>query len=286
MFKFKIFRNIILIILVLIAIFAARSCFFSGNTQSHAGEFQMHVINVASADSIFIISPDGKSMLVDAGESSDFSVIDKYISQYVSKLDVLVATHPHSDHIGGMQDVFEKYNPDKIYMSPMGHTTDMYQNLLSTIDKAGKKVIAAKSGTSIPLGSLTFEVLSPAQDSYDEMNNASVVLHLIYKDTSFLLCGDAEKVAENEILKNYKLQLKSDVIKIGHHGSNTSSSEEFLKAVNPKYALISTRQDDATPSELVLSRLRELNIVTYRTDKNGTISVYSDGSSITVNSEK
>lgn len=247
---------------------------------------KVHYLDVGQGDSIFIELPNKKTMLIDASISEASETIIDYIEDLnYSKIDYLIATHPHSDHIGGMKDVVNNFNLCLIYMPKVVTTTKTYENLLQAISDKGMKIKTAKAGLNmIDENDLKVEVLAPNKDSYEDLNNYSIVLKITYKDRSFIFMGDAEKLSEDEITGN----VESDVIKIGHHGSSSSSSAGFLKRVNPSLAVISVGEnnDYNHPTETVLKRLQKNNIKVYRTDLNGNIILTTDGEKIKIEVEK
>jgi len=254
------------------------------STSETPKELKVTFIDVGQADSILIQTPEGKNILIDAGNAADYAVIKACLdAAKVRRLDVVVATHPHEDHIGSMASVIKAYEIGKIYMPKAVTTTKTYENLLMAIKEKGLKVIEAKGGVSIETGdsSITAEILAPNSSSYDDLNDWSAVVKLSYGKTSFLFTGDAEAVSEREMLAK-KYNLKADVLKVGHHGSRSSTTAEFLSAVSPKYAVISVEKgnDYGHPSEEVMNRLKQAGIPVYRTDESGTIVCVSDGETI------
>ena len=247
---------------------------------------KVHYLDVGQGDSIFIEFPDEKTMLIDASVSEASEKIIDYIEELnYSKIDYLIATHPHSDHIGGMKDVVNNFDLGLIYMPKVVATTKTYENLLKAIADKGMKIKTAKAGlTIIDDTDLKVEILAPNSESYEDLNNYSIVLKVTYKDRSFIFMGDAEKLSEDEIKGN----VESDVIKIGHHGSSSSTSAGFLKRVNPSLAIISVGVDNSYnhPTETVLNRLKKNNIKVYRTDLNGNIILTTDGEKIKIEVEK
>jgi len=246
---------------------------------------EIHFLDVGQADSILVKTPDGKSMLIDAGNNADGQEVVSYIKkQNISRIDVLVGTHPHEDHIGGMDNVINSFDIDRIYMPKVSHTTRTYEDVLTAIKNKGLKVTSPAPGTSFSLGEAKCTVLAPNSDNYDDLNNFSIVIKLEYGNISFLFTGDAEEVSEREMLSK-SFDLSADVLKIGHHGSSSSTSPDFLKKVSPKYAVISAGKgnDYGHPSSEVMNRLKNANIPVYRTDENGTIVCTSDGKSIEFN---
>ena len=248
------------------------------------GEMKVHYIDVGQGDCIFIELPNSETMLIDAGEYDEVDGVVTYIhSKGYDTIDYVIATHPHSDHIGGMKTIFDNFNVKNAYLSPAISTTKIYERMLEAIQNSNAKAHKAFAGTEIiSENNLSAVVVAPATDNPDDyidnLNNSSVVLKLTYGETSFLFTGDAEKAEEDAIRTN----IKCDVLKIGHHGSRTSTSANFLKKVEPKYAIISVGEGNeyGHPTEEVLKRLKERNIEVYRTDLMGTITVTSDGNNI------
>ena len=247
-------------------------------------------IDVGQADSILIQTPNGSNMLIDAGEAATQEALASYLtSKGVHNIDVLVATHPHADHIGGMAYIIKHFTIGSIYMPKATTTTATYEDLLYTIQSKELIINTAKAGVVIDLDSdLTVKMLAPNSASYDNLNDYSAVIKMTYQRTSFLFMGDTSSVSEKEMLKNEKADLKADILKVGHHGSSTSSTATFLAAVAPKHAIISVGKDNTYghPAQATLDRLKKVNALIYRTDQDGTIIVISDGQTITVMTSK
>jgi competence protein ComEC len=244
---------------------------------------EVHFIDVGQADAILVKVPTGENMLIDAGNNADGDLVKSYLKdQDIITLDVVVGTHPHEDHIGGLDTVINSFNIGKVYMPQVMHTTKTYEDVLIAIGNKGLKVTKYKAGDVFNLGSAKCTILAPNSDSYEDLNNYSIVIRLDYGQTSFLFTGDAEDVSENEILAK-KYGIKADVLKVGHHGSTSSTSPAFLKAVSPKYAVISVEKDNqyGHPDSIILNRLNTFGSEIYRTDDSGTIIAISDGKSIT-----
>jgi len=244
-------------------------------------------IDVGQGDSILIQTPSGKNMLIDAGESFAEQAIASYLqSRGVQKIDVLVATHPHADHIGGMEYIVKNFEIGDIYMPKVTTTTKTYEDLLMAIQQKGLSIHSAKAGASINIDdTLAVNILAPVGTKYDNLNDYSVVIKMTYQKNSFLFMGDASEVSEVEILESKIEDVDSDVLKIGHHGSATSSSKKFLQAVTPKYAVISVGEGNSYghPTQATLDRLKAIGATIYRTDKDGTVVISSDGQNIAVN---
>lgn len=254
----------------------------SPTTEAAAKLLKVHYIDVGQGDSIFIELPDKRSVLIDAGESDTSNTIISTIkAAKEDTLDYVVATHPHSDHIGGMNAVLKSFQVKSVYMPKVSHTTKTYETLLTTIQNMGLKVNTAKAGVTIlSADNVTINVLAPVKDKYADLNDWSAVIKLTYGSTSFLFAGDATEVSEQEITGN----LKTDVLKVGHHGSRYSTTDSFLSKASPKYAVISVGKDNSYghPMAETLNKLKKANISVYRTDLSGTITFTSDGSKISV----
>ncbi len=246
------------------------------------GEIRVHFIDVGQGDSAFIELSNGKSMLIDAGErdyaGDIISVID---CLGYSKIDYLVATHPHSDHIGGMQRVIENFDIGEVYMPEAVSDTQTFINLLETLDERKLSITVAKSGVKVDLdNSTTAEFVAPVT-IVDDLNNCSAVLKLKYGEKVFLFTGDAEIPEEETITAD----ISCDVLKVGHHGSYTSSGNNFLSLCEPDIAVISCGKGNeyGHPHKDALDRLQRAGVEKiYRTDISGTVTVSTDGKTINV----
>ena len=245
---------------------------------------KVHYIDVGQADSI-LIENNGKFALIDGGNNADGNLVVNYLkSKGVSKLDYVIATHPQEANIGGLDDVINNFSIGKVIMPKATTTTKTYEDVLTAIRNKGLTITLPKTGDKYSIGGATFTILAPNSESYDSLNNYSVVVKLTYLNNSFLFTGDAETLSENEMI-NKGLDLKADVLKVGHHGSSTSTSQGFLDRVNPKYAVVSVGKDNSYghPNKTVMDRLQSKNINIYRTDESGTIIATSNGNNITFN---
>ena len=275
------------ILTIIFMVLAGAFELFQGTVAITPGEeLKVHFLDVGQGDSIIIELPTNETILIDASIKDASDKIIKYLKEEnVSKIDYVFATHPHSDHIGGMSAVIKAFDIGQIYMPKAVTTTKTYENLLLTIKDKNLKIKTAKAGnTIIDTDDLKLVVLAPNQDSYESLNNYSIVLKLTYKEKSFLFTGDAETLSEKEITGD----VEADVLKVGHHGSRTSTSQAFLNKVNPSYAVISVglNNDYKHPHQEVLDRLEKKNIKIYRTDQNGDIIFTTDGYNIDVKVEK
>lgn len=250
------------------------------------GDLEVHFIDVGQGDCI-LIKQDEYNMLIDAGDNKYGQTVVNYLKQNgVSTLDYIIGTHPHADHIGGLDDVIYAFNVKKIILPDVIHTTKTFEDVLIAIQDKELKITIPNVGDTYKLGNANFTILAPNSDSYDNLNNYSIVTKLEYGNTSFLFTGDAESTSENEILSN-NYNLQSDVLKVGHHGSNTSTTSNFLNAVNPKYAVIQvgTNNKYNHPDNETITKLQQKNIEIYRNDLNGTIIATSNGKNIKFNTK-
>lgn len=247
---------------------------------------KVHYLDVGQGDSIFVELPNNETMLIDAAESYQSENIINYLKNLnYQKIDYVIGTHPHTDHIGGLKDIINTFEIGKIYMPKVVSTTKTYESLLMAIKDKNLKINTAKAGTSIiDTDTLKIKILAPNNSTYTELNNYSVVTKITYGTTKFLFMGDAEKLSENEIKEN----VTADVIKIGHHGSNTSSSIDFIKKVNAKYGIISVGLNNKynLPKEETITNWENSGTKIYLTSTNGTIRASSDGTNIKIESEK
>ncbi|MCQ2559251.1 MAG: MBL fold metallo-hydrolase [Clostridia bacterium] len=250
-------------------------------------DLSVHFIDVGQGDSILVQLPDGKNMLIDAGPNKSAEALVSYLQNLkINKLDYLIATHPHEDHIGGMDEIVNTFEIGEVYMPAASSTTKTFERLQDALEAKNLFATAAFAGVSVvDEGDLTVTMFSPNSQVYDNLNNYSPVIKLVYGDTSFLFTGDAEAESEAEILKaGYDLQ--ADVLKVGHHGSHSSTSPEFLAAVNPIYAVIccGENNDYGHPHQVTLDKLAGITI--YRTDLDGNILFVSDGHNLDVSTSK
>ncbi len=288
-------RKRLLFFLIVAVLFFTAGCASLNATDEHKGALQpttpetgvlkVHFIDVGQADCILAQLPGGQNMLVDAGNNDDGNTVVNYLqSAGVKKIDYLVGTHPHEDHIGGLDTVINNFDIGKVYMPRVTQNTKTYRDVLEALKNKGLKITPAKAGVEIlHEGGVTATILSPRSPSYDELNDYSAVIKLTFDRASFLLTGDAGKIPEKEMLAA-GMDLKADVLKIGHHGSRTSTTPAFLKAVNPKYAVICVGKgnDYGHPHRETLQRLKQAGVKVYRTDLNGTVVFNTDGKEINI----
>ena len=245
-------------------------------------DLKVHFIDVGQGDST-LIEKDGHFMLIDAGERDQGETVASYLEkQGVKTLDYVIGTHPHSDHIGGLETVIRKFHVQKVFLPEKEHTTKVYEGLLDSIGDKNLKITIPKPGDSYSLGDASFQIIAPLRDYGNNLNNWSVGIRLVYGKNSFVLCGDAEKEAEEDMAAG-GFSLKADVLKLSHHGSSTSSSPDFMDRVDPEYGVISCgkNNDYGHPHKEVLNMLKKRGVKALRTDQLGTIVAISDGTKVT-----
>jgi len=254
--------------------------------QALTQELRVHFIDLGQADSV-LIQQGNEFMLIDGGNNEDSELLVSYLKeQGVNHIKYLIATHPHEDHIGGLDAVINAFNIEKLIMPNITHNTRTFEDLLLAVQKKNLKITAPKVGDSYELGEGNWTILAPYPKEYEDLNNYSVVISYAYGSHTFLFTGDAEKEAEFDMLKENVANpeiFKADVLKVGHHGSSSSTSLEFLDAVSPSFAVISVgaQNDYNHPHEETIKRLQERNIEILRTDLNGNIIFFSDGKELT-----
>lgn len=261
-------------------------------------ELQVHVLNVGQGDSILIIAPGGKTVLVDAGVPGSGKVVMDALKRYgVKQIDLMVATHAHADHIGGADEVLKAVKVTTVLDSKVPNATKNYEDFLAAIKQTGANYVGATPGQKFDLGGgAALNVLAPIQPFFkqseirsggNEPNANSVVARLDYGDFSLLLTGDAEAETEERIMANGG-NVAAKVLKVGHHGSKYASSEKFLRQGRFEAAIISDGADNryGHPSQEALDRFRQFNIKLYRTDLEGEITIISRGHGYEIKTER
>lgn len=241
---------------------------------------EVYFLDVGQADSILIKLED-EYMLIDAGNNEDGVKLVNYFNELgIKEFKYVFGTHPHEDHIGGMDDIINNFKIDNYYMPDKITTTKTFEDVLDALINNNLQYTILEKGDEFNLSSANFKVVYNGDETND-INDSSIVLKLTYGNNSFLLTGDATSNVEKTLLKD---NIKSDVLKVAHHGSNYSSLDEFLDVVSPKYAVISVGKNNSYnhPSNSTLKKLNDRNIKLYRTDLDGTIKFTSDGENITI----
>ncbi|MFT8348849.1 ComEC/Rec2 family competence protein [Clostridium saccharoperbutylacetonicum] len=290
-------KRIISILLTLVLFIFMISCSKNENMQTKKADtntitetktignmVKIHYIDVGQGNSE-LIQVEDKNILIDAG-TSDRKALDYLKSLGIKKLDYVIATHPHEDHIGSMDDVIKAFDIGKFYSPKVTTTTKTFENMINALKEKNLKLTVPKVSNKLNIGNATLTFLAPNNTQYENLNNYSIVCKLKYGNTSFIFMGDAEEISEGDILQK-QLDVKADIIKVGHHGSRSSSTKAFLEKVNPKYAVISCEKgnDYGHPHKVTIDKLNAKNINVFRTDLEGTIIATSDGNEITFNTK-
>ena len=286
----KFIRLILIIITVIGGFYLSEidGTYSLNNTQETFSDISSDLVvsylDVGQADAI-LVQNNGEAMLIDAGNNEDGELLVEYFRKNgVSSFKYLVGTHPHEDHIGGLDDIINNFSIDTIYLPDVITTTKTFTEVLDAIENKNKTYEIPKIGEEFYLGEARGVVIYTGNDDND-LNNSSIVLRLSFGNTSFLFTGDMEKKIEKKILDK---DIQADVLKVGHHGSEFSTMDTFLKRVNPKYAIISVGKKNSYghPHKIILDKLNKNNVETHRTDEEGTIVVTSDGKNIMITSKQ
>lgn len=249
-----------------------------------------HFLDVGQGDSALFLS-DGYTMLIDSGEAHYSDVVLDALSSYgVTKLDYLVATHAHSDHMGGMAAILSEIPTDNVLISEPSQDsalTAVYEKFMDAVEDSGASVTIAESGDTFSFGSASCTILAPFSVSQKNENNNSIVMQIVAGTTSFVMTGDAEAEIERQMIGAYP-HLHADILKVGHHGSKTSTEGDFLDLLDPQYAVLSLGANNSYghPHEDTLTKLKERGIEYYRTDENGVISVLCSADAFTIVTER
>lgn len=279
-------RALLAVWLTLAFLTAAGFAAYSAWQTSRIG-FAVHFVDVGQGDGAIVVC-DGKTLVIDGGTAENGAKMVEYLRNtlHVSKVDFVIGTHPHADHIGGLPDVIRACKVKKLYSPVDEFEAKPFETMKRAADDKKLKITVPQAGQSFSLGRAKVEFLAPL-GIYDNVNDLSLVVRITYGQTAFLLTGDAERPSEYDMTDSGE-DLSATVLKVGHHGSNTSTSYVFLRQVMPAYAIISCGKDNAYghPHEEVLSRLADEGAEVYRTDECGTIVCRSNGAKVTVRTEK
>lgn len=251
-------------------------------------QIYVHFIDVGQGDAALVQTKDG-NLLIDAGTADSIDKLTAYIDALgIDSIVYAIFTHPHADHIGGAAALLEKYDFDCVILPDAVSTSRTFERMMEAIERETCEVIEGKAGVTFSLGETQVELLAPVFLDADDLNNASIVAKVSYGTVEFLFTGDAEKSSEADILDKSAHRLDSDILKVGHHGSSTSSSKDFLTAVTPEVAIISAGvyNEYGHPHAEVLTSLASLGTTVYRTDKCGDIVVQTDGNVYSIHTKK
>lgn len=285
----KLLNKIIFILIVLIGIFYTNKELIKKDNTSYAmkqtenddvNKLEIYYFDVGQADSI-LIKENNYNILIDAGNNEDGENLVNYLKNNlnINKFNMVVGTHPHEDHIGGLNNIIDEFDIDTILMPNATSTSKTFESVLNSIENKNYKITIPKIDEEFNYNNIKLKVLYTGTNEKD-LNNNSIVLKLTYFNNKFLFTGDATSKVEKKLLKK---DIESDVLKIGHHGSEYSTTNDFLDKVNPKYAIIEVGKNNTYkhPKQITLDKLNAKNIKIYRTDLDGTIKLTSDGNNIT-----
>lgn len=247
---------------------------------------QAHFIDVGQADAALIVC-DGETMLIDGGNKDDSSLLYTYLKQNgITHLNYVIGTHAHEDHIGGIAGALHYAAADTVLCPVTDYDSEAFRDFAKTVQGQGASIRVPKTGDRFSVGAAAVTILH-CDPQNTEPNNTGIVLRIDHGDVSFLFTGDAEREAEETML-NSGQPVQSTVLKVGHHGSDTSTSYRFLYEVQPKYAVLSVGEDNSYghPHEAVMSRLQDAEVMVYRTDRHGDILCTSDGTTVTFATER
>ena len=273
---------------IIVAIFIIATALFgekinSNETFAYGESVVVRYLDVGQADSILVQS-EGINMLIDAGTNSSGQTVVKDLEDLgVTKIDYLIGTHPHEDHIGGMDDIIKNFDIGIIYMPKIQTNTKTFEDVLDAVSEKGLKITSPKKGDEFEVGGARCEIMTDRIEDTSNLNLSSIVIRMTYGTQSFLFMGDAEK--ENEETRQWP---QTTVLKVGHHGSSTSSSTQFLNEVQPQISVISVGKDNkyGHPTKTTINKLEKIKTKIYRTDESGTITITSDGKKCIVTTEK
>ena len=281
-------KNFKVIYGLVVAIFIIATALFgekinSNETFAYGESVVVRYLDVGQADSILVQS-EGINMLIDAGTNSSGQTVVKDLEDLgVTKIDYLIGTHPHEDHIGGMDDIIKNFDIGIIYMPKIQTNTKTFEDVLDAVSEKDLKITSPKKGDEFEVGGARCEIMTDRIEDTSNLNLSSIVIRMTYGTQSFLFMGDAEK--ENEETRQWP---QTTVLKVGHHGSSTSSSTQFLNEVQPQISVISVGKDNkyGHPTKTTINKLDKIKTKIYRTDESGTITITSDGKKCIVTTEK
>lgn len=252
------------------------------------GQLKAHFIDVGQGDSILIQTPT-QNILIDGGDRDYGSTVVSYIkNQGVSELNLVIGTHAHSDHIGGLIEVFKNIPVKEVIDPGVVHTSKTFEDYLTLIDQKDIKFTEGRAGMTRDIGGAKMQILHPVSPSSSHLNDSSIVAKITFGQVSFMLTGDAEQDSEAQILLQSQVQPTSTILKLGHHGSRTSTTDAFLEAVDPEVAIIMAGEGNSYghPHEETLQKLSDTGVDIYRTDLHGTIVITTDGQTYDINAKQ
>lgn len=251
-----------------------------------SSEFQVSILDIGQGDAILLEAPTGQVILVDGGpDKSVLRRLGEELPFWERRIDLLVLTHPHEDHLAGFNSILDRYMVGGVMITGIEAKSQAYQHFLETIKQKQIPLLVMEKPFKVSFGEVRLEIIYPQTSisgkRISNLNNSSIVMRAVYKEFEMLLTGDAEEIEEKALLAS-GVDITADVLKAGHHGSETSSSEDFIKAINPKLVVISSGLGNSYghPSPRTLKRLERLGIPIRRTDQEGSIHLNTDGYTI------
>ncbi|MBC8589794.1 ComEC/Rec2 family competence protein [Wansuia hejianensis] len=281
-------KKILSFILALVLFFAVTTIEDILSDGADGEDVEVHFIDVGQGDAI-LVKKGQESMVIDAGKNSNEKLIVNYIKrQNINKIKYVIGTHPHEDHIGGLDSVIDNFDIENVIMPNITTNTRTFESVLDSIVKKGLTITKAQSGKEYDLDGAKITILAPNSEEYSGLNDYSVVVKLTHGKTSFVFTGDAEKTSEKEMVEVYGSKLKADVLKLGHHGSTTSTTKDFFRLVDPDIAVITVGKDNGYghPHKKIIDMLKKNDTALYRTDRHGTIIIKSDGNNLGVSTSE
>jgi len=279
--------SVICLLFLIVALSPVRA-----QTADNTQGFQIHFLDVGQADAAIVIC-DGQVLMIDGGNIADSSLVYTYLKNTlsISHINYMVSTHPHEDHVGGLSGALNACTIGEVFSPILEYDSAAFNDFLHYVALQDKAITIPTPGDSYPLGSAEFQFLTPLRDNYRDENDLSLVIRVKYSETAFLFMADAELSVEADMFMashSGKYVLNADLIKVGHHGGETSTSFLLLQKVRPKYAVISVGKDNdyGHPSHYLIERLETAKIKTYRTDQDGHIVCYSNGTSLSFVTQK
>lgn len=265
-------------VFIIVAAIFVWDVWIRNNVRDLSANCEFHFIDVGQGDSTLILTDDA-AVLIDAGPTDAAEETVQYIRGYTDSIDYMILTHPHEDHIGGAVKIINSLQVKNVIMTDASNDVVTFSRLINVIEESGVRVIEAQVGNTYDADGIELLILAPLADLGD-FNEYSVVTRVQYKDVSMIVPGDAESGSEGLMLETYLSgELNADILKLGHHGSRTSSTSEFLAAVNPRWSIASCGLNNSYghPHQQTLERAGELGIPVLRTDEMGTIVFATDG---------
>lgn len=254
------------------------------NTTLAASQLEVDYLDVGLGDSIIIKTPQDKVILIDGGSKESYDNLKDYLSRNeITKFDYVVSTLPHRNHIGGLLTILDEFKVDKVIDSGMKNNTQLYKEYLDLIEQKDITYEIGRAGDEFQVGEIKFKIIHPDEHTYN-LKNSSLVLLMEYNNYSFLFMGDVDSKLEEKLILSNK-EISAQILKVGNHGSNLSTSADFLEEVSPKTAIITSGIDDNYPHSGTIRRLEQKDINIYRTDKNGIISIKTDGKTFRITTQ-